>query len=34
MNCINYNVKRLVFTSTMAVYGHGEGGIFHEDMVS
>lgn len=32
-NCINYNVKRLVFTSTMAVYGHGEGGIFHEDMV-
>ena len=31
-NCINYNVKRLVFTSTMAVYGHGEGGIFHEDM--
>jgi UDP-glucose 4-epimerase len=31
--CINYNVKRLVFTSTMAVYGHGEGGIFHEDMV-
>jgi UDP-glucose 4-epimerase len=32
-NCINYDVKRLVFTSTMAVYGHGEGGIFHEDMV-
>jgi UDP-glucose 4-epimerase len=31
-NCINYNVKRLIFTSTMAVYGHGEGGIFHEDM--
>jgi len=31
-NCINHNVKRLVFTSTMAVYGHGEGGIFHEDM--
>jgi UDP-glucose 4-epimerase len=31
--CINYDVKRLVFTSTMAVYGHGEGGIFHEDMV-
>jgi UDP-glucose 4-epimerase len=31
-NCINYNIKRLVFTSTMAVYGHGEGGIFHEDM--
>jgi len=31
-NCINYDIKRLVFTSTMAVYGHGEGGIFHEDM--
>ena len=31
--CIRYDVKRLVFTSTMAVYGHGEGGIFHEDMV-
>jgi UDP-glucose 4-epimerase len=30
--CINYEVTRLVFTSTMAVYGHGEGGIFHEDM--
>ena len=23
-NCINYNVKRLVFTSTMAVYGEGD----------
>jgi UDP-glucose 4-epimerase len=22
-NCINYNIDRLVFTSTMAVYGHG-----------
>lgn len=22
-NCINYDVKRLIFTSTMAVYGHG-----------
>jgi len=30
--CIKQDVKRLVFTSTMAVYGHGEGGIFHEDM--
>ena len=30
--CIRHNVKRLVFTSTMAVYGHGEGGIFYEDM--
>ena len=31
--CIKHDVKRLVFTSTMAVYGHGEGGIFHEDML-
>ena len=31
-NCIKYDIKRLVFTSTMAVYGYGEGGIFHEDM--
>jgi len=30
--CIKHNVKRLIFTSTMAVYGHGEGGVFHEDM--
>jgi UDP-glucose 4-epimerase len=30
--CIRHDVKRLVFTSTMAVYGHGEGGLFHEDM--
>lgn len=30
--CIKHDVTRLVFTSTMAVYGHGEGGIFHEDM--
>lgn len=30
--CIKHDVKRLVFSSTMAVYGHGEGGIFHEDM--
>ena len=31
--CINNDVKRLIFTSTMAVYGHGEGGVFHEDML-
>jgi UDP-glucose 4-epimerase len=30
--CIKHDIKRLVFTSTMAVYGHGEGGVFHEDM--
>ena len=30
--CIKHDIKRLIFTSTMAVYGHGEGGIFHEDM--
>jgi len=30
--CIRHDVKRLVFTSTMAVYGYGEGGIFHEAM--
>ncbi len=28
--CIKYDVKRLVFTSTLAVYGHGYGGIFDE----
>lgn len=28
--CIKHNVKRLVFTSTLAVYGHGNGGIFDE----
>ena len=28
--CIKHNVKRLVFTSTLAVYGHGSGGIFDE----
>jgi len=28
--CIRHDVKRLVFTSTLAVYGHGYGGIFNE----
>lgn len=29
--CIKHDVKRLVFTSTLAVYGHGYGGIFNEE---
>ena len=29
--CIKHNVTRLVFTSTLAVYGHGNGGIFSEE---
>ncbi len=28
--CIKHDVKRLIFTSTLAVYGHGSGGIFDE----
>lgn len=28
--CIRYDVKRLVFTSTLAVYGFGYGGVFDE----
>ena len=28
--CIKHNVKRLIFTSTLAVYGYGEGGLFDE----
>ncbi len=33
-NCIRYNVKRLVFTSSMGVYGFGIGEPpFHEDML-
>jgi len=31
--CIKHNVKRLVFTSTLAVYGHGEGGLFDEAQI-
>jgi len=29
--CIKHDVKRLVFTSTLAVYGVGQGGIFDEE---
>ena len=32
-NCIKYNVKRLVFTSSLAVYGNGEGGLFDEKQI-
>jgi len=28
--CIKHDVKRLVFTSTLAVYGYGNGGLFDE----
>jgi len=28
--CIKHDVRRLVFTSTLAVYGHGYGGVFDE----
>lgn len=28
--CIKHDVKRLIFTSTLAVYGHGCGGLFDE----
>ncbi len=31
--CIKHTVKRLVFTSTLAVYGHGYGGIFDESQI-
>lgn len=31
--CIKNDVRRLVFTSTLAVYGHGYGGIFDESQV-
>jgi UDP-glucose 4-epimerase len=32
-NCIKYGVKRLVFTSSMAVYGRGYGNIFDEAQI-
>jgi UDP-glucose 4-epimerase len=28
--CIKNDIKRLIFTSTLAIYGHGNGGIFDE----
>ena len=31
--CIKHDVKRLIFTSTLAVYGHGYGGIFGETQI-
>jgi UDP-glucose 4-epimerase len=31
--CIKNDVKRLVFTSTLAIYGHGYGGIFDESQI-
>ncbi len=31
--CIKNDVKRLIFTSTLAVYGHGSGGIFDETQI-
>ena len=31
--CIKHDIKRLVFTSTLAVYGHGYGGIFEETQI-
>jgi UDP-glucose 4-epimerase len=31
--CIKNDIKRLVFTSTLAVYGHGNGGVFDESQV-
>ena len=32
-NCIKFEIKRLVFTSSLAVYGHQSGKIFDEDYV-
>jgi UDP-glucose 4-epimerase len=31
--CIKHDVKRLVFTSTLAVYGHQDGNMFDENQV-
>jgi UDP-glucose 4-epimerase len=32
-NCIKYGVKRLVFSSSMAVYGYGTGNVFDENQI-
>ena len=32
-NCIKYSVNRLVFTSSLAIYGHGYVGIFDEEQI-
>lgn len=32
-DCVNFNVSRLVFSSTMAVYGHGENKLFDENQI-
>lgn len=31
--CIRHNVKRLMFTSTLAVYGHQDGNMFDESQI-
>ena len=31
--CIKHNIKRLVFTSTLAVYGHQDGNMFDESQI-
>ena len=31
--CIKHNVKRLIFTSSMAVYGHGKNKVFDETQI-
>jgi hypothetical protein len=31
--CIKHDVKRLIFSSTLAIYGHGYGGIFDESQI-
>ena len=31
--CIRYKVTRLIFTSSLSVYGHGYGGIFDENQI-